>query len=123
VSAPSTPAPSRLLALIAFGASVFAIALGAVVGATVLRGHREVPGLTMETQATHACEAFVRDRLRVPLTAVFSTVVTTPAGDAWAVVGAVEAQSGGGTLLRDYFACRTHSDRHGHWSDDGTRLG
>ncbi len=109
--APDGPGP---VAVAGFAAALVAIVAAAVALGTVLHGRQRLAPPNVEAQATRACEQFVRAQLPAPESARFTAVIATPGPAGWSVVGAV----GSG-----YFACRTHSDGHGAWYDDGTTVG
>lgn len=60
--------------------------------------------------AKRACEGFVRDQLKAPATADFSSEDVTANSPLYTVTGAVDAENSFGAKLRSRFTCVVYDD-------------
>lgn len=72
-----------------------------------------------EGMAKVMCEKFIKDQLKAPSTADFSSIFDTTisgSGDDYTVVGTVDAENSFGALLRSNYTCEVHDDGDDKWS-------
>jgi hypothetical protein len=100
---PLTTAQRWKLGLIVAG--IAAVVVGCIIGAT-----KPSSRATDGYDAQVACKDFVRDRLKAPSTADFTSVSHTGSAPTWTVTGTVDADNSFGAKLRMTFTCVVRDD-------------
>ena len=72
--------------------------------------------------AEDVCKQAVKDRLKAPATAKFSSTKATLSGGSWTVTGAVDSENSFGALVRGNFTCQADHQVDENWTTRNVRL-